>query len=471
MLTPKRRLVILLIVASVIAAAIGVWSLFVADGRYDADLAQIEKPASVEAYERILAELKGRPTEGEDAARFEPFPEDALDIITGYERLLAHVEKALNGPATDYVGEVLAKRPDEWTDAERSRASEFLMANQHLLGEIRHLADRGGPVYPLDFSKGYEMELPHLRQIRWCARLLRANAIVNGMKGDYAEAVDDIIAGMKLGDALAPESILIPQLVRMVIYGIMNTAVEDAFDEGGLSPELISRLTTHVALADNRHAFAESFRGEVYCAGVHFSEFRATGRVEPSILGPVYEPDNGPAVKDLLAWGVYMSPVGRRWWNMDEQTYAAFMDRFAALAELPYYQAAPELKQIHGDIQDLPRNRVVTLQMLPAMTGACQAQARHEAMLDLLQLGILVEEYKMREGSCPATLDAIAADLGGSLPVDPFTGEGYHYKPTEDSFLLYSVGQNCVDDGGTHDFKEGDIVWRGEEKRPAEAAG
>jgi len=29
-----------------------------------------------------------------------------------------------------------------------------------------------------------------------------------------------------------------------------------------------------------------------------------------------------------------------------------------------------------------------------------------------------------------------------------------------DSFLLYSVGDNLRDDGGKHDFKQGDIVWR-----------
>jgi hypothetical protein len=55
----------------------------------------------------------------------------------------------------------------------------------------------------------------------------------------------------------------------------------------------------------------------------------------------------------------------------------------------------------------------------------------------------------------------VAADLGGEVPVDPFTGQPYVYIPKENTFLLYSLGRNQQDDGGCHDYLEGDIVWRG----------
>lgn len=58
----------------------------------------------------------------------------------------------------------------------------------------------------------------------------------------------------------------------------------------------------------------------------------------------------------------------------------------------------------------------------------------------------------------------MAADLGGEVPVDPFTGQSYVYIPKENTFLLYSLGRNQQDDDGRHDYHEGDIVWRGEEE-------
>jgi len=99
--------------------------------------------------------------------------------------------------------------------------------------------------------------------------------------------------------------------------------------------------------------------------------------------------------------------------------------------------------------------------LLPALTRAIEAQARVEAEIDLMQIGISVEQYHASTGNYPATLDAISSSLGGSVPVDPFTGEAYHYQLSGGSFLLYSVGSNLTDENGMFDFRKGDIVWRG----------
>jgi hypothetical protein len=322
------------------------------------------------------------------------------------------------------------------------------------------MAERGGPVYPLDFSQGFAMELPHLAHLRQCARLLREDAIVKAAEGNYDEAVENVIAGMKLGDALVSESVLISQLVRIAVYGIMSSAVEYAFDEGDLSPELARALIAHVAKADNRQAFADSMSGERHMGLMVFSELRA---------GSAHHDMGSLTGEQGFAW-FYGSLLGRPILNRDEAAYADIMNRIVIAASVPYHEAVPELERIAEDIENLPRTCVLSRVLLPALTRACQAQARHEAMLDLLQLGILVEEYKTREGQYPATLDAVASYLGISLPVDTFTGEGYRYKPTEDGFLLYSVSHNCTDDGGAHDPMNGDLVWRGEQRKPAEAA-
>jgi hypothetical protein len=102
--------------------------------------------------------------------------------------------------------------------------------------------------------------------------------------------------------------------------------------------------------------------------------------------------------------------------------------------------------------------------MIPSYTRSIESQAHFEAALDLMRIGISVEQYRASTGSYPATLDAIASSIGGTVPVDPFTGQPYRYQPSSASFLLYSVGPNLTDDGGTVDRRAGDIVWRGQEK-------
>ena len=76
-------------------------------------------------------------------------------------------------------------------------------------------------------------------------------------------------------------------------------------------------------------------------------------------------------------------------------------------------------------------------------------------------LGIVIESRRADTGVCPASLTDVEPMLPEGLPLDPFTGNPYVYRLTGDSFLLYSLGRNRRDDGGVHDRREGDIVWRG----------
>ncbi len=433
-----RKLITHVLVFSVVAASV----LWIAGISFAAEPAQPEKPAPIAAYERIVAEMKGEPTDRQDPARFAPFSADALEIIAEYRQLFAEVEKQLDTREIGRILDILDRDMREWTDGDKSQVTEFIAGNRHLIQEIRRVADKGGPVYPLDFSKGYEMELTHLAQLRSCARLLRASAFSKGMQGDHAAAIDDILTVMKLGDALSQEPVLISQLVRIAIYLIANTAINDYLDGADLSPEQAERLVTHLAKAGQRDALADSLVGELRMGQQVFSALRSGDQT------------NIPKELDL-------GPPGKS----DEETFVQIMQRFISAIRLPYHEALPELTRIDADIAALPKESSYSSLLLPALTRTGVAQARHEAVLEVAQLGIMLEQYKAREGSYPLTLDPIAEHFGGTLPVDPFTGRPYIYRPSFDSFLLYSVGENLRDDGGTHDYRKADIVWLGEKKR------
>ena len=147
--------------------------------------------------------------------------------------------------------------------------------------------------------------------------------------------------------------------------------------------------------------------------------------------------------------------------NMDGAAYIDIMSRASSAAELPYYEAAPQLMRLETETRNLPSTRILAkMHIVSGLSSTCGAQAQHEATLDLMQMGILVEQYKASTGTYPEDLDAIVPELGGSLPVDPFTGKPYQYQPSDDGSLLYSIGQNLIDDGGRHNLASGDIVWR-----------
>lgn len=79
----------------------------------------------------------------------------------------------------------------------------------------------------------------------------------------------------------------------------------------------------------------------------------------------------------------------------------------------------------------------------------CAFAARAEAQRRIIVTAIALERYRGKHGAYPATLDSLAPEFLKAVPVDFMDGQPLRYQLTNDShFVLYSVGLDCVDDGG-----------------------
>ena len=65
------------------------------------------------------------------------------------------------------------------------------------------------------------------------------------------------------------------------------------------------------------------------------------------------------------------------------------------------------------------------------------------------QVAVMVERYRLAKGRLPASLKELRDFVGHELPTDPFTGKDLVYKVQGKGFMVYSVGDNKVDDGGS----------------------
>jgi hypothetical protein len=325
-------------------------------------------------------------------------------------------------------------------------------ANAEFLAWARREVKRGGPIRQLDLSEGAALDLSHLAQTRALARMFSLATVVGGRDGQTPAAVENAVAIMQLGGALASEPTLISQLVRIAINSISFSTVYEAFPPGTLSEEQTQALLDQAAQAGNHQAFADSLDGEGAIGLTSFDQIRSGD----------FEGFDQEISGFSIVTRLYATPLGAPWLHMDETAYAETMTRVAEASALPYYEAAPILEQLDQEVARLPFTRVITQTTVPALARAAQAQARHEAHLDLMRVGLLVERHQVQHGSLPESLGAIAPGLGGTVPVDPFTGEPYRYVVQGESFHLYSVGRNGADDGGLFNYREGDIVWRAE---------
>ena len=76
--------------------------------------------------------------------------------------------------------------------------------------------------------------------------------------------------------------------------------------------------------------------------------------------------------------------------------------------------------------------------------------------------GLACELYRSRNGGYPERLDQLVPVFLKGIPPDPFTGKPFIYRREGRRFLVYSVGKNLKDDGGSiADPRCPDVGWRG----------
>ena len=74
--------------------------------------------------------------------------------------------------------------------------------------------------------------------------------------------------------------------------------------------------------------------------------------------------------------------------------------------------------------------------------------ATQQARPRLADAVIAVERFRRRHGDLPQKLEDIDRDLLPEIPVDPYSGKPVRYRINPDGHVVYSVGNNRVDDGG-----------------------
>lgn len=124
-------------------------------------------------------------------------------------------------------------------------------------------------------------------------------------------------------------------------------------------------------------------------------------------------------------------------------------------------QSIEELKKPYWERKPLPEpKQFLNSLLVPDFTGFSPKDAQELAFLRLQATLCAIGLYKKRTGNYPKQLRDLAL---GDLVIDPFTGKPFVYRlDPKRGFLLYSLGQNGVDDGGRMEYrysgKRGDIA-------------
>lgn len=396
--------------------------------------------------ERLRA--SGEPVTVEELEAFYEVPPPGRDTTKIWLTALAPLDTEqfrAEGKDLPFVGEaeLSVLLPGEpWPRLDQ--AEQFLSKYQRSLDAMHRAARQGGLArFPLNFADGIAMGLPHANQLRAGARLLELEAVVHSHRRRPDAAVESVAAIFAAARSLEQEPVLVSQLVRMALDGVGCARVAWLLSTDLLDDGQLAKLDADLAAGDYQDSFRRALIGERAIGLRTFSD--------PGSLGPEY-----------ANLRFHPFPAG------DQALYLQTMAELIAAAQkigparqMAVEQAEVRFKEAAGTTGG-KLSHPLTFLLLPAIVPFAGAVRRHEAERNATRVAVAIERFRRSEGRLPATLDELVPRFFTVLPADPFNGLSLHYRVAAADYVVYSVGANGADDGGSTESQPlpADIVVR-----------
>jgi hypothetical protein len=338
-------------------------------------------------------------------------------------------------------------RGEELGPHERDVLQEMVTNNAPVLEVAHRAAQLKDSRFPIDYSLGPSIPLPHLLKIKQLCNVLRAEAALHSEQGRPELAVKSIADSVALARALDAEPILISQLVRIAALTISCSSLERVLTEHQLpEPELATLAQVfREARESSQRAFAGGYIGEI-CLGIYCYQAR-----QAEVLKLIESEANGFSPARILL------PL-YRWTGLLDRDYLFYlrtMHRTLTVAAAPFPERLARAKQLaESENRELRRHRLLVFSrmLLPALQRATEKSAENEARLRCAEAALALERDRIRNaGRIPDRL----ANLAEPIPVDPIDGAPLRLRKLPTGYVIYSVGVDGIDDGGVERERTG----------------
>jgi len=268
--------------------------------------------------------------------------------------------------------------------------------------------------------------LPNVQRIRGLANYgsMKVTSLLASGKRD--EAVALAMKLLQIARKFDNEPTVTNYLVAIAIRGIAFADLNRALQGGPVSPQLRAELSQDDNLAPLAHAMVTERAYAVTNIADQTSGFAR-----------------------MLGWPLTNWMLGQ----MD------LLDRAVAASKLSPDELRPNRNMVADDLKKpAPLQGVAEDKNIgPAIMMAFNAEFRRLAKTRAMRVLNALGEYRQRTGKHAHSLDQLS--LPTSAAIDPWTGQPFVIKKTDKGWLVYSVGQNCTDDGGR--FEKTDDVGFG----------
>jgi hypothetical protein len=405
-------------------------------------------------------------------------PSERGDYFTSLSRFERKPLTGRMGPPrtrTDQIDDQLDRaRERPWTEKEYPVIARWLKANEKPLSLVVKAARRPHYYSPLvspKTKKGsaglFSAQLPGIQKCREVARALVARAMLRVSQRKYDRAWQDLLACHRLGRLVGAGSSIAECLVGIWMEAIacwadlafLDSARPQAMQIANYLRDLrklppLPPVADKVDLCD-RLTFLDIIM-RIDEQGFEYLE--AVGGGQPS---------KGSSQADRLLKNIDWDPAMRnanRWYN---RLVLAMRENVRTRRKKNLGQVEAELKTLKmkcaklGDfIKELAEGKqfaeargervgnILIWLLLSHLNIVQDAADRAQQTKVNLTVAFALSWYQREHGHYPKKLEALAPKYLPQIPKDLFSGKALIYRPSNNGYLLYSVGVNGKDENG-----------------------
>lgn len=313
----------------------------------------------------------------------------------------------------------------------------LLVAHVRDNGKALELLHRAAGVeesrYPMRFSEGLANAfLLHLTDVQKGCLLLCLEAVACGEAGDGDGATRAMEAAFGVARTLGEEPALGSQMVRSWMQDRVVASMARVLYAMALSDGQLKRLESAIAQAYDPDGMVRGFAGlQCLCLDM----FERPESVDPD------------AFRDLPAPAFLEAYCALGLAAREGIIFLEMTGDYIEAAQLPTPERCGAFEAIGVRYRARQKGGVLLGelwggQMLTPVDVQCLANLR------MALVALAVERYRLGLGHWPESLAELVPDYLDSVPEDPFDGEPVRYRRLDSGFVVYSVGEDGVDDGG-----------------------
>jgi hypothetical protein len=344
---------------------------------------------------------------------------------------------------------------------------------------LRRITDHPALDFDLVYSNGAEkVQIPYLASEKKAARRLSAAAIDDLHRGDSASAVKNVRAMLALANGMSHDRVIISELVRMAVTQMAVAVTWELLQSTNLTGEQLAELQNDWTGLDFIRGDENALAMERVITRITLSKWRNShselqnyfDRLENS-----EDPNQKVTIADKFKIKLKVL-VWRYWWSYPDElrllkadqavleTVRSVKTNYSLLAA--QRQQEDKLRKLFTTTNDEegvwfsnPREMNVHFMLSASARGLSAVfdkVMRVEAAKQMTMTIIALKRYQLKHGNYPANLNSLVPEFIPSIPRDPVDGQPLRYRRNADeTFLLYSVGENGKDDGGDPALEKG----------------